>query len=730
MSVKLNKSITKIVEAYFGKDAALRDEIATITSTKNLKKAVKAEATSYVNSIVDIYPDYLQAHLINIASTRTKYLDGITTEEFEAPLTKPEPLADAKTASKAMLDEHSHLWAVYNIKEALILLEIKEDVISTLEKGGKKLLSKLVQLFLSKYAVYKRDNVLINTVVNSTGHTLNTTTDEVAFSVISLIGGTGLFKRDTITGTDGGQDTVLIFNDTKYGYLKDIASRVDGMFPELFVTKITKPIVKRTKAAYEQSYEPLADVVDYLQSIGVSLIDGDVEGMALEATRTMIKDEDGDSVIDKKWKVRLSEINHEAYRTVDTFGMYDKYGTDGVGRIYSEGRISIQHKATHNHLQFTNKKALNSIGRKYTKLFIVDKAGYKVDGVKPTEEQALAYFYENEEQLAAAYSELYAMLKSRKHTGFIMEVDAQTQGPSIYGITGLHFNLLNGTGLIGDTYRTDYYLAAARFMNKVIGELLGKTVEIFDRNSVKSALMTKGYGAGYRTIMFGDGEVDSDTGDFTVKAKSMKQVPLMQTAEEHGITDTKLIWTAFQRAMKSLLPEVMEMQARLESLAETHKSHITQCTMPDDVEVSIIDQKMDKRVVKWIGSDMKVHQVTHSRMVPDPANTKSLAPRFIQAIDAYILRLVVRYMKEKGLQIQVNHDGYFVHPNDVEEVQKAYREAVLDVMKRDLLTDMVRQVFGAKVPSFQAKRIRMGREVISEEYLYMLVSNSKYSLWV
>ena len=730
MSVKLNKSINKIVEAYFGKDAVLRDQVATITSNKNLKKAVKSATTEYVNSTIDTYSDYLEAHLINIATTRAQCVEGLTTEEMEVPLIEPSPI-DHKKASQADLEGHSHAWAVYRLKESLILLEIKEEVIHSLQKGGKKLLSKLVQLFLSKYSVYKRDNVLINTVVNSTGHALDTTTDEIAFSVISLIGGTGLFKRELITGRDGGQDTVLVFDDAKYSHLKTIANRVDGMFPELFVTKIDRSIVKRRKAAYEQAHEPLADVVDYLQSIGLSLVDGDVEDMALEATKVMIKDEDGDSIIDAKWKVRLSEINLEAYKAVHIFGtMYDKFGSDGVARLYSEGRISIQHKATHNDLQFTNKKALNTIGRKYTKLLIVDKAGYKVDGVKPTEEQALAYFESNENQLAKEHSELYAMLKSRKHTGFIMEVDAQTQGPSIYGMTGLHFNLLNGTGLIGSTYRTDFYLALARYMNKDISRQLGRTIEIYDRNNVKSALMTAGYGAGYITIMFGDGKLDRDTGDFTVKAKSIKQVPLMQVAGNHDITDTKVVWTAFQRAMKTLVPEVMEMQARLELLAESHKSHITKCVMPDDVEVSIIDQKMVKRVVKWIGSDMKVHQATHARMLPDPDNAKSLAPRFIQAIDAYILRLVVRYMKEKGLQIQVNHDGYFVHPNDVEEVQEAYLQAVLDVMKRDLLTDMVRQVFGEKVPSFQAKRIRMGNEIISEEYLTMLVSSSKYSLWV
>lgn len=724
MSKLINKSISSIVSGVFGKEYQLRDEVASFKANSNLKKAVKSASSEYVNSIVEEYPTYLEAHSINIARRRVELLDGITAEELEAPLVEPDTL-DKKTASQSELDAHSHAWAVYRIKEALILLDIKEEVITKLQTGGKKLLSKLVQLFLSKYAVYKKDHVLINTVVNSAGRAVDTDTNEIALSVISLIGGTGLFTRDHIQGADGGLDTVLIFDDTKYGHLKDIASRVDGMFPELFITSVTKSIVKRKRAAYEQGINGIDDVVNYLQRQKLVLVDGDVEDMALEATRTMIKDEDGDSVIDAPWKQRLLNINTDAYKAIDAFdGMYDQYGTDGVARIYSESRVSIQHKATHNHLEFANKKALNSVGKKYVKLLIVDKEGYKIDGNKPTEEQALEYFDANEAEIATRHPKLYTMLKSRKHTGFILEVDAQTQGPSIYGMVGHHFNLLNMTGLIGDSYRTDLYLSLARYLNKAIGQ------DIFNRSNVKSALMTKGYGAGYKTIMFGDGDIDSDTGDFTIKAKSVKQIPLMETAQKHGITDTKLIWTAFMKAMKTLVPEVLEMQARLELLASNHKGNIVSCVMPDGAEVSVIDQKMEKRVVKWIGSDMKVHRVTHARMVPDYDNTKSLAPRFIQAIDAYILRLVVRHMESLGLSIQVNHDGYFVHPNDVEHVQEGYRLAVLDVMKRDLLTDMCRQAFGAGIPSFQAKRIRLGREVISLEYLMLQVKNSKYSLWV
>ncbi len=708
------KAVTKLMNTIFGKDALSRANIEEFKSSSRLKKAVNKECKALAEYKYDMYSELLCAVAI-VVDTKKQEIEAILSKEvLTAPLATPETI-DSEYATEEEVKAHREEWAVYNLKDRYNLLLIKEAVITDMQDGGKKLLVKLLKPIISAQARSKDDKVIVNAVIKSVSSNF-----QVAMATLSLLEGTNIFTLTKIKTLEGHYEFIVKYASNR-PELRTIANQTDGRFPSLFTEKVTKDIVKRSKEQYVQAFEPVADVVDYLQSTALTLKDGlDIADAALESTKCDIKDEDGNSVMDAPWKRGVLGIYSTSYEAVEVSGrFYDKFGTDGVGRLYSESRMSIQSKATEHYIEFADKKPLNATGRKYIKLLIVDKAGYKIDGVKPTEEQALAYFEDNKVELYEAHPELFKTLKSRKATGFVLEVDAQTQGASIYGMTTLSLPLLTMTGLIGKEFRTDLYLALAKSLNKVLG------VKAFDRNNVKSALMTVGYGAGFRTIMFGDGEFDYETGDYTTKSKSKKQVPLMVTAELAGITDTKQVWKAFKRAINVLVPDMVEAQTKIEALASEYTSGNTMTwVMPDGLECSVIDSKREEDHVEWIDNRGSKHSVKHSYMIPDNNNVKSASPRFIQAIDAYILRLVVRQMKVKGLTIAVNHDGYFVHPNDVEAVQFAYRVAATDVMKRDLLTDIARQAFDDEsITSFQLRRA-------DETELLRGVAGSKYSLWV
>lgn len=711
------KAITKLIDGIFGEDAQVRANIEEFKSTKRFKKAINVECASLATGNIDNYKNLLNAVTIVVDTKKKQIEEVLSDEQLAADLIKPLPLTDGASSSEKEI--HKTEWDIYNLKERYILLNIKNEVNNELIQGDKKLLVNLLKPIITAQVRSKGDNLIVNSIMKSTGKAYKTDNLSIAMIVINTIADLGIFSLHRIKTQEGHFEIVLDFTDDRKS-LKDMYLETDGRFPSLFVAKVSKSIVKRTKASYEQDIVGLNDVVDYLQSIPLAKrSDISVEDAARGTTDYEIKDEDGMSVIDAPWKSRLLDINEKVFETIDTFGkFYDKYGTDGVGRLYSESRVSIQHKSTEHFLEFAEKKALNKIGKKYIKLLIIDKMKYTIDGVKPTEEEALAYFEANEEIIKSLHPDLYSMLTSRKKTGFILEVDAQTQGPSIYGMTSLSLPLLTMTGLVGNTFRTDFYLALAKMLNNLLG------TDVFNRNNVKSAFMTAGYGAGFKTIMFGNGEFDFETGDYTTASKSKKQIPLMTTAEKAGITDTKSVWKAFKKSMNTLAPDMVEIQSRLEKLAADH-THTNTLTwiMPDGVECSIIDTQTIEDHVTWLDNSGNKHSVLHGHSVANNSNVKSAAPRFIQAIDAYLLRLVIRYMESKGLQIMVNHDGFYVHPNDVEEVMFAYRLAVTDVMKRDLLTDIASQAFGKKVKSFQLSNSNL-------EMRLKDIRSSKYALWV
>ena len=712
----ITKATTELLESMFGHSIEVRAALEDFKSTKRFKSAISEECTTLANDNETKWLTLLDAITI-VTDLKLAQIAQVLGDRLGDDFVKPAEVTEGMSEEEKL--SRKEAFTVYNLQSRYLLLGVKSAVVAELKVGGKKLLNKLLAPVITAQARVKQDILIVNSVIKSVGRSAKTDSHEVAMAVLSTLEGLDIFTLNRIKTLEGHFEIELKFTDDRKE-LKTIHSQTDGRFPNLFVTKIAGSIVKRKKEAYVQSIVGL-DPIDYLQSIPLCLKGGvDIEEAAQAATDYSIKEEDGTSIMDADWKHRVHQEYLDGFNVINTFGkVYDNYGTDGVARVYSESRFSIQHKATEHYLEFANKQVLNEVGKKYIKILIVDSDKYKIDGVKPTEEEALEYFELHKNELAVKFPDLFSRLESSEPNGFVMEVDAQTQGASIYGACTLSLPLLTMTGLIGDSFRTDLYLALAKKLNAQLG------TNAYTRDNVKTALMTAGYGAKKTRILVGDGTVNMKTGEYTVIQKGKKQVPLMATANKAGITDVVVVWTAFEKAMKILVPHMLEAQAKLEYLAGKNvDTNIMEFTMPDGVECSIIDSKTETRQVEWIDNAGNKHSVKHAYTVPDNGNVTSAAPRFIQAIDAYILRVVVRIMASLGLDIQVNHDGYFVHPNDVDTVREAYRLAVIDVMERDLLTNIARQAFNDdSIRSFQLRNVNL-------EELVAKVAESKYFLYV
>jgi DNA-directed RNA polymerase len=192
----------------------------------------------------------------------------------------------------------------------------------------------------------------------------------------------------------------------------------------------------------------------------------------------------------------------------------------------------------------------------------------------------------------------------------------------------------------------------------------------------------------------------------------------MATAEAHGITDTKLIWTAFRKAMSLLAPKMLELNSLMQTICAEEKKSTYSWVMPDGLEASVINTKTAESHILWVDQHGKTHTMKYEFKVADRANITALAPRVIQSIDAYMLREVVREAKANEIDIATVHDAFFVHPNDIELVQSAYRKVAAKVLDMDLLGYILKQITG------KTYNIQKGGNAKSSDVL-----NSKYALY-
>jgi hypothetical protein len=508
--------------------------------------------------------------------------------------------------------------------------------------------------------------------------------------------------------------------------------------------RLKESIINNRDYRFTQDGEGIVDVAQYMSSIPLNLAQ-DFDELKLEhQVGEEIKDEDGNIDFNVSWKKRVLQLEMIDYERIREAGFfYQSKFSDFAGRLYGKTNFGVERgERFRQYVEFKEGEVLNEVGKAAMRQEIVNHYGYKPDGKKPTEEQAEEFFAANAFTLAkdSKTSRLVKIYMLKESTGHMVEVDAQTQGSAIMGALLLRdTRTAYLTGLLGTTERTDMYQLLANGLNSRC------SVTAWTRNNCKTALMTKNYGAGYATIMFGSGKqasFDFDTGGYNIHAGSKKAIPLMATAEEANITDTKLVWTAYKKTMQNIAGKPLALQDFLSAIQKRLDKEYIQFKMPDGVEVTIASYESIEVPIHFTGNDNKVHSVTmHERTLVKKAT--SLAPRFVQAIDAYILRIVVRKMKAAGLPIQTNHDGYMTHANHIARMQQFYREANAQVMEENLLAKLLIDLLSDS--EFLEDRDVLKEVQANPDNVYKLfhtraeiaeglltsedILNSKYALW-
>jgi len=707
----------EIINSVFGENAEFRSEMEWARSTKRFKVATKELVSSMSQSeSVAKWNDMLSAAHIVQSKRVLELIEALEGVNLDM-VTKPEALA--KDACEDEKTQSRNDWNLYTLSEALNAAQVSIWAIHNMQELGQKGLRKALNVVVSAYGKSVRDNVIANSIVGGLSKIVDGDIND-GMALAELLSAAGYINLGTARTNEGHTEFVFSVNaDCKE--LRRINKFTSARSTKLFaIEPVSGNISIRSKFAYAQDIEPVSDVVDYLNNVSISFKADISEDAIIEIARNAVEDEDGSKLFDESWKQAIKQDYLNEFEIVKSSGnkFFIPRQTDGVGRLYEQSKFGFHQGHAHKELlELTNKEVLNEDGKWAMRQMFAELEGFRPEGKKPTEEQAEIFFAEmTNTNVSKEGQELLNSYYSDEATGMLIEVDAQTQGPGLYGLLTGDERLCYNTAIIGSTERTDMYGILANAMNSRL------SVTAWNRGNCKTALMTKGYGAGYKTIMFGSGansDYNMDTGEYTIHSGSKKAVPLMETAETVGITNTMPVWSAFKKTMQIIAPAMLETQAMLSNIQEGLGQSVLEWTMPDEIVASVATQKTEESHAKWIDGKGKVHSMAHHTRALDDSNTTALAPRLIQSIDAYILRQVARKLASQGIELVAVHDGYLTHPNHTKSLMTAYKEVLAHVYEIDLMTDILSQLMGREISS-----VRKNSSITVEDILA-----SKYSLW-
>ena len=728
-------------------DAVLKNELDKLRSRVMYTSAISTVAAGIVHEeFVDQFDQVLKASGLSLdevyadvmavtsEADKALTLEQMATAEYPEKMTTEELIAAAKADKDFKTNRSAEFARVDLIKKRLdikLAFEVTSEVVKMKRKKRKQALNKVIKAILSKEAEQKKANgVIINALFNAVMNAFKLDNEHYAAYMLEVLKVQGIIDIKNVFNekTEAHDKMVkcLIAKEDMADLvsLERKTSRRNVVFGGVDEVEEGDSVVLKHKFAYDQPADPMLDVLNIKNDTEFEFI-GALDDAERLAARKLFDADKFESVSwdkiendpERLWM--LNELNAMAtdIELTKQFGSFSIYtDTDGVGRMYERSdRIGLMQNSLMVHMiEFGNKHVLDSNGIKAMKLVIASKMGYD----KVTAFKAYRAFKKHEQEWRDAGEcerEFHILDNPDEPTGYMVELDAQTQGTQIYALLTASAELGSVSGLFNNL-RTDAYAKLAEYMNFFMN------VDWWTRFSVKSAFMTKLYGAGYRTLMFGSKFTDEDP---EIKVEG-KQIPLMHTANSNGVTDTKQVWVAFQKAMKALAPRALKTMEVIEKKAEKSSLEVIEWTMPDGVKCSVAMQQTFEEHINWIDPLGKSHTVTHhKRFLVPGSKSKAWAPRIVQSVDAYILREMVRRMDALGYDIATKHDAFFMHPNAVFTAMRVYNDIVIEVLEMDLLTDIMQQITGDVYTSFQDAEKRGKFELTAD----MIREFGWYAIW-
>jgi hypothetical protein len=248
------------------------------------------------------------------------------------------------------------------------------------------------------------------------------------------------------------------------------------------------------------------------------------------------------------------------------------------------------------------------------------------------------------------YIKALEVFRNPKPSGFIMALDATSSGIQIMAALGKCGTSAISCNLINTGKREDLY---TNIMSQV--QATGIT-----RDQVKSALIPMMYGskASPREV-FGEG---------TPELK------------------------AFNQAVEKTVPILGEIGALLKDCwNSTAKYH--RFTMPDGHAVVLPTMvSHSERIEVWDTSFTYVW-----KDVGEDQNSTSLLANVVHAVDAYVMREMVRRCNKAGFPMAHIHDSAYSYPMYMNQVRQFYIDILSEIAAGNLLEDIMGQLIGSPV---------------------------------
>lgn len=256
-----------------------------------------------------------------------------------------------------------------------------------------------------------------------------------------------------------------------------------------------------------------------------------------------------------------------------------------------------------------------------------------------------------------------------KPTGHLISLDSVNSGVQVLAAICKCRDTALTCGLVNTGKRPDVYT-----------EVLGNNKTI-TRNQIKEALIPLLYGSKAKPEeLFGEGTPELDAFYQTVHEK----IPALE-----AFTDVvKYIWN---------------------SNARYH-----QFTMPDGHTVklpTIVNKKLRVRAEHTLGFSYYLEY----RDIEPSTNYIPLLSGIVHSVDAYLCREVIRKLAKQQIEVSTIHDAYFVSPLYGNELRWAYIETLAEITKGNLLSDIINEITGKKIP-VNLPDNKLYKEVYHSEY--------------
>lgn len=271
------------------------------------------------------------------------------------------------------------------------------------------------------------------------------------------------------------------------------------------------------------------------------------------------------------------------------------------------------------------------------------------------------------------------LIETTGMTNIPVEVDATNSQLQIVSVltgclkTALSCNVISDNTEIADAY-------------KILADTMSSILDlVFNRTQIKGAMMIDGYGAGKKLVT-------------ETLRESLKDYYSEEAVE------------AFYEAQAKMSPTVQGLKDTFQSIWDEKRERYT-WTLPNGF---VVDYRPTDSYTVKIKPFGKMEVSVKSTLVMNTTRSTGLGVNIIHSFDAFLCDFVI--VNHPNNQIWTIHDGYKVHPNDVDVTVNNYNRGLAFLTDSTALEDVIAEIINKAVKK------------INKEFTGSQVMKSDYSL--